>query len=585
MLTDNNAQEKLALAINDSLALLEKNISQNKELAKEKTSSTNLLDQCIKLCNQHHSQIQKPVRVIHHFGMPSDSTFLTSLETTPNLLILKDICLDNKESTTNSKAPFPTKKNSAQVNNQDSMPQIEPIISQLQETYQQSHQIGQRLLICENYYASQKNSKNVSHLLASLGDHFPVRSLAIIADPTSSYLLCCENLHTPPSLHDFERYCEDILYLIKNNPDLTLIQHDDFVKSPEKVMENICKILELPFSDNFLMLESAFSEQPLSNKIDNAANTLIDSFQKSAIYLKLQSTLGGIKKNSQASIFSPHAYSAYQQLSNTSPKVEQTPFILLDSKSIPRSGLHYMKKTFTEILGNHFSFCEWYQEHGCCKKMPCELTGYAESCKNKGESKLRLIKSHDFNLDDPSFSPLKNLRRIILIRSPLYVLTSWYILEQLNRHQALLSKKGVNIQKIWLLHEPEVLAMAQSIVDKNFITPTNQELTQWLKAKTAYLNNFIKKWVEPQIKNPQPFTNIVHYEHINQFISSTVLELYDHLPPKIQRNIDEYTQSNSNFSARNDPFKTSSDVLTDYLTKNSDAFIAAANQVIIVDSA
>ncbi len=99
-------------------------------------------------------------------------------------------------------------------------------------------------------------------------------------------------------------------------------------------------------------------------------------------------------------------------------------YIQFDTKSLPRSGLHYMKRTFSKILDEYFSFCEWYQEPGCCKKMPCTLTGYSQQVEKTQTARLRLTKSHDFALDDPVFLPMFSLRRVILVRQPLHLLTS-----------------------------------------------------------------------------------------------------------------------------------------------------------------
>ena len=94
---------------------------------------------------------------------------------------------------------------------------------------------------------------------------------------------------------------------------------------------------------------------------------------------------------------SKEAYVFYERISRLSVNKSIPPFIMIDSKSLPRSGLHYMKKTFESVLSNNFSFCEWYWETGCCKKMPCALTGYAKECERTKTSKLRMTKSHDFD--------------------------------------------------------------------------------------------------------------------------------------------------------------------------------------------
>ena len=242
-----------------------------------------------------------------------------------------------------------------------------------------------------------------------------------------------------------------------------------------------------------------------------------------------------------------------------------------------------MKNTFSRLLGSNFSFCEWYQEQGCCKKMPCALTGYADYCKKSSIPRLRLVKSHDFNLDDSNFMPMYSARRVILIRNPLFVLTSFFALEQLNTYKDSLEKYGIKMQKIFLLHEPEILTVAYAVMDEMFVEPSVEILNQWLTKKVKYINDFLKKWVLPTLKNPKPFTSIISYENINEFIGSILLDIYSYLPTKTQNDIDTYIENNKTFQTRNKPFNLPSKKLSIFLLKNSDIFLESANKIIKIN--
>ena len=137
--------------------------------------------------------------------------------------------------------------------------------------------------------------------------------------------------------------------------------------------------------------------------------------------------------------------------------------LVLDVKSVPRSGLHYMKRTFERILGSAFSFCEWYQEPGCCRRMPCIYS--VEDAGAAGTGSLRMLKSHDFDLDDPVYPVTPGLRRLILTREPIFVLTSNWFLQSLDRNKELLERNDIRLSKIFYLHEPAMLQKAYNLLE------------------------------------------------------------------------------------------------------------------------
>ena len=283
-------------------------------------------------------------------------------------------------------------------------------------------------------------------------------------------------------------------------------------------------------------------------------------------------------------IYNSSAYSFYQNISQTFIKTGENPFILIDSKSLPRSGLHYMRSTLAGLLQDHFSFCEWYNEPGCCKRMPCSLTGYAQKCNKMQTSGLRLTKSHDFELTDPVYEPVYSARRIILVRSPLFLLTSYFALEQLMQYKPVLEQNGIKMAKIWLSHEPEVLATAYQLMDETFVAPDIELLTIWLENKTRYISRFLDKWATPAIETPQSFLQVVRYEEINSFISGMLDELQEYLPDVVRQGIADFTYNDSReFSARRDPYKVPSKKLSIYLAENSNLFVEAARKIVEAD--
>lgn len=261
---ENKIQNKLFKVINESLELLKQASIKEQKPAVIDISIPSLLDQCIELCEQHHTQTQEPIRTVHHFGLPIGSPLLSSLATLANTRVLTDIhpannsFKDSIKSQTLSAKSINTYYNDTECSVEDDEYRIKVFLNDLQQIQQQSNQIGLRLLICENHCLSQTQEKHSSDLLTLLNRQFSLRSIIVVSDPGDSYSVYCTQLAADTTPLGFEEYCQNILDFIQENPDLTVIRHEDFMAEPERVMEDICKDFGLPFCEGFLLLRSVF---------------------------------------------------------------------------------------------------------------------------------------------------------------------------------------------------------------------------------------------------------------------------------------------------------------------------------------
>jgi len=78
---------------------------------------------------------------------------------------------------------------------------------------------------------------------------------------------------------------------------------------------------------------------------------------------------------------------------------------LVESRSLPRSGHHFLRHLLEQACGEQFSYCEGYQEPGCCRSSPCSVAAYWRYAREHNQPHLRLLKSHDFALTDATFTP------------------------------------------------------------------------------------------------------------------------------------------------------------------------------------
>lgn len=278
------------------------------------------------------------------------------------------------------------------------------------------------------------------------------------------------------------------------------------------------------------------------------------------------------EENAPASRFNNHALALYREMDPS-----QSAFVYLETKSLPRSGLHFMRNSLESLLQQHFSFCEWYKQPGCCRQMPCAVTGYASE--SKGVPMLRMVKSHDFDLLDPVYAAEGAIRRLILVRDPLFVLTSWWALHVTGMNADLLARHGIMMNNIYFAHGSQVLQSANHIIDAEGTMPARSELVAWLKKNTAYILGFTEKWQAAAEKHPDN-TRILRYQQTPEGVLDIIKPIQQHLPADALDRIAAFQASQkTRFSERADPFTSRSARVSAFLQKEADLFSEAAETI------
>jgi hypothetical protein len=168
---------------------------------------------------------------------------------------------------------------------------------------------------------------------------------------------------------------------------------------------------------------------------------------------------------------------------------------LVESRSLPRSGHHFLRHLLEQACGEQFSYCECYQEPGCCRSSPCSVAAYWHYARDHQQPHLRLLKSHDFKLTDATFPPPPAMVRLVQVRRPLELLASWLELEQLTLNRELLQNASIALERVFLYHEAEVLEEAWRVIDERGTVMTAEEAHAWLAEKVSYVQAFLQKWL------------------------------------------------------------------------------------------
>lgn len=177
--------------------------------------------------------------------------------------------------------------------------------------------------------------------------------------------------------------------------------------------------------------------------------------------------------------------------------------LLVESRSLPRSGHHYLKSVFQKGYGDYFSYCESYQEPGCCKRQPCGVRAFGAYARSRGEPHVRFIKSHDFNLQDPIFSAVPGYVRLVQVRRPFNLLASWLELDQLSLNQKFLADNGIGLQRVYLYHEVQLLKEAWRLIDDAGEVMSEEKVQEWLLTKEQYVTAFVDKWLPVCVALPR----------------------------------------------------------------------------------
>lgn len=249
--------------------------------------------------------------------------------------------------------------------------------------------------------------------------------------------------------------------------------------------------------------------------------------------------------------------------------------LLIESKSLPRSGLHYLKNQLGRALGEQFSFCEWYYQPGCCRKMPCTGGAGCDSG-SAGKGGVRLTKSHDFELTDPVYAPGDGIMRVILVRDPLYILTSWYSLEFISRYFDRLVEHGIDAREIWQRHERALVEKAFAVIDTVFEAPPVEELRDWLEKQSAYIAGFLEKWALPAVERPVRGVVLVPYNEIGSFVRR-IVAAHGADAGGIE------AAGEAAFRPRTSPYAAPSPPLSEYLADNARLFERYASRIRGVD--
>lgn len=214
-----------------------------------------LLAQCRNICNGIEQT--PPLRSLHHFACSGGTLIAKCLSALPNTTMVSEI---DPLSTmgidgTGSKRGFaPTDiilglRNAARPVGEDVLAEV--FRRSVSVAHELLSQQGLNLVLrdhAHSHFCARTDPESRPTLYEILQLTAPLRSVVTIRHPLDSFLSLSHNgwLHfDPPTLGEYSRRYAAFL---DRHAELPVVLYEDFIRSPEEVLERLCGLLELPFS-------------------------------------------------------------------------------------------------------------------------------------------------------------------------------------------------------------------------------------------------------------------------------------------------------------------------------------------------
>ncbi|HBG97401.1 MAG TPA: sulfotransferase family protein [Rhodobacteraceae bacterium] len=216
-----------------------------------------LLAQCEELCAQIPQP--DPIRTIHQFACTGGTLISKSVALMPQVTLLSEIdplsLLNIEQNTKMAFAPSDIIYGARTALRPVDAATVEAVFEASVKTLHQAlMDIGRHLVIrdhAHSQFCTTVDFDGRPTLREQLLPEFSVQSIVLVRHPLDSYLSLRLNgwCHFLPDT--LEEYSRRYLAFLDRHDGLCIFQYEEFVSDPERVMQSVCRALELPFLPGF----------------------------------------------------------------------------------------------------------------------------------------------------------------------------------------------------------------------------------------------------------------------------------------------------------------------------------------------
>lgn len=248
---------------------------------------------------------QKPlVRVVQHLSCAGGTLISRCLAGLPNVAMLSEVNPASKERSRKDAIFSPTDLTA--LAHYGKFPEIEELsekifLASIMVMLQHTERLGKYLLIRDHShtdYLSDGDGPVVeqSTVKRLLSKDCRVISILTVRHPVDSYLSLLSNQWIRFKPEIFEEYCRRYVLFLEQNEESSIYKYEDFVSKPAEQVAEMCSVLELAYSEDFIdflgLYELTGNSGRQSNKIsDRPRRNFNKAFSREArgsdSYLKL----------------------------------------------------------------------------------------------------------------------------------------------------------------------------------------------------------------------------------------------------------------------------------------------------------
>jgi hypothetical protein len=258
--------DHLVATLDDALGLLEEFAQSSKTIRASHQNPVSLLEQCLSLCAQHQAVTPEPIRLLHHFACTGGTLFSKCIAAMPNVQLLSEVDPLSAMLEQTGKPRFAATdmvtlmRQSTRGAKQELI--IELFLNNLGIVHSDAVSLGQRLVVRDHthsHFCFGSDIQQRPSLRAIVSSRFPTLSIVTVRHPLDSFLALEANGWVSFYPSTIDEYCKRYLVFLQAYEEAPVFKYESFVDTPHEVMRKICLVLEIPYSDQFVDLFSAFT--------------------------------------------------------------------------------------------------------------------------------------------------------------------------------------------------------------------------------------------------------------------------------------------------------------------------------------
>ncbi len=269
---------------------------------------SSLFEQCIELCRQGFEGGAEPIRTVHHLSCTGGTLIVKCLAAMPNVLVLNEIdplstIQFNPEKPRFAPTDIFSLLRQGDQNVSDGL--LEQLFLQnLDLLRNELGMVGKRLLLRDHSHSHFLTGNEIatrSSFLSLVKSRFPTRSIVTVRNPIDSFLSVQNHGWEHFNPKTFEEYCRRYHAFLDAYEGVPVFRYEDFVNEPSVVMAEMCRDLELNFSESFVDTFDVFKFSGDSGRSGGTiqsrprrkvGNDFIENANRSDVFVKLMSRLG-----------------------------------------------------------------------------------------------------------------------------------------------------------------------------------------------------------------------------------------------------------------------------------------------------